>query len=276
MKNNRRIIALALVIALAVISFTGCSCSLFNSNKISEADAQKMSGTWELVAAELDGKTVTAKDIGATMDFVFNKNGKATYVLNGESTEYKWTIEEDLITIWVPEGGVDKGHTAVLDGNHFTLYWNYNGQAMKMIFAKKGTDDMDPNKYVASNNTTTQQPSTQANTQPAANPAPAASNSTLAGTYDFSSRLYNGKWWSEADSEVYDCYLTLKPEGAFILSIYGNQTTGIYEYDGTNLYLVTSPTADGVTNTSIDGNTITVYNPPGNYPSIEALKFTKR
>lgn len=133
---------MAMVLVLAVlltVLLAGCACS-GSSSKVSAADAAKMAGTWQLTGAEYDGVKLTAQEVGSTMSFTFRENGKVTYTFDGQSEDYDWEIDDDLITIWVPiEGGLGskEGHTAVLEGNSFTLYWDYEGKPMQMYYSKK-------------------------------------------------------------------------------------------------------------------------------------------
>ncbi len=141
MKKSRMAIILAIVTVLSLI-ITGCGCFGSGAKKPSAEDAKIMSGKWVITSAKVDDKTATAQEMGISMSFDFKDDGTKKYTLDKESEEYKWEKDGDLITIWVPiEGGLGSstGHTAVLDGNTFTLYWDYGGQSLEMIFTKEGT-----------------------------------------------------------------------------------------------------------------------------------------
>ena len=141
MRKSRIAVIFAIIMVLALV-LTGCGCFGNGAKKPSAEDAKIMSGKWVLTSAEVGGKTASAQEMGINMSFDFKSDGTTKYTLEKESEEYKWEKDGDLITIWVPiEGGLGSstGHTAVLDGNSFTLYWDYNGQGLEMVFTKEGS-----------------------------------------------------------------------------------------------------------------------------------------
>ena len=168
MKKMKKIVPVAILVLLVSLVVAGCSCSPVdvkeeyvneevnnidigadNIGKVSEADAALMAGTWNLVAGEANGQKVTADQIGSKQSFEFKKDGTVVYTLDGQSETYKWTKDGEAITIWIPEqNGYDSSNIAILEGGAFTLYWNYNGQPVKMIFAQPGTQAADPSNYV--------------------------------------------------------------------------------------------------------------------------------
>ena len=136
---------LAVIMAVTMIMALLVSCG---GKKVSKEDAEMMEGKWELVAYDYYGVKMLPEDEETYMSMEFNKNGKVTYTLDDDSEEYKWEKDDTLITIWVPEGAVSKGHTAVLDeDDYFTLYWNYEGASVKMIYAREGSDAANPDLY---------------------------------------------------------------------------------------------------------------------------------
>lgn len=169
MKKSRIAVIFTIITVLSLV-VTGCGCFGSGAKKPSAEDAKVMSGKWVLTGVEVGGKTATAQEMGISMSFDFKDDGTTKYTLGNESEEYKWEKDGDLITIWVPiEGGLGSstGHTAVLDGNSFTLYWDYNGQSLEMIFAKEGTTGQASNSSAnmtggaTANNSTQQQNNTQ-------------------------------------------------------------------------------------------------------------------
>lgn len=168
MKLVKKIVPVAISVLLVSLVVAGCSCSPVDVDEeyvndavnniptqsndkgvVSKEDAKLMAGKWDLVAGEAYGQKLTADQIGSKQSFEFKEDGTVVYSLDGQSETYKWNKDGEIITIWVPEqGGYDSGHTATLSGGALTLYWNYNGQNVKMIFAQPGTVAADPSNYV--------------------------------------------------------------------------------------------------------------------------------
>ena len=147
----KKIISVILTVAMMTALLASCG-----GKKVSKEDAEIMAGKWDLVLYDMYGVKMFPEDEETQMSFEFKPNGTTEYTLNGETEEYKWEKDDDLITIWVPEDMVSKGHTAVLDGDYFTLYWNYEGTSLQMIYAKEGTGAMDPQQYISEDDVTSQ------------------------------------------------------------------------------------------------------------------------
>ena len=49
---------------------------------------------------------------------------------------------------------MSKGHTAVLEEDYFTLYWNYEDTPVKMIYAREGSDAVNPDLYITEDDVT--------------------------------------------------------------------------------------------------------------------------
>ena len=151
------------------------------------------------------------------------------------------------------------GHTAVLDGNHFTLYWDYKGSPMQMIFAKEGTADADRQLYVTQVNIEPSSPSTT----PAEEPPKATQETTnntvnignLTGTWSNVGVYYNGNRMDPDDLEFFNCYLTFNSDGSYVLSINDTKRNGIYEvYDGS----ISLSSSMGELNGSMSGGEIII------------------
>lgn len=140
MKRLLSVITLMTVIAVLLASCGG--------SKVSKEDAEAMAGKWVLVTYDYLGVKMLPEDADTKMSFEFKDNGMTTFTLDNEHEDYKWEKNDTLVTIWVPEGGVSKGHTAVLEDNYFTLYWNYEGTPVKMTYAREGSSAVNPDLYI--------------------------------------------------------------------------------------------------------------------------------
>lgn len=142
MKNFKKTFAVILAGIMTVGLLASCG-----GKKVSKEDQQTMEGKWNMVLADMYDVKMKTEDLDTQMAFEF-KGNKATYILDGETETYDWEKDDTLITIWVPDGPVKKGHTAVLEDNYFTLYWNLDGTPVKLIFAKEGTDAENAQNYI--------------------------------------------------------------------------------------------------------------------------------
>ena len=145
MKKTIKVLTLMLAIIMLL-----SSCG----SKISKEDAEAMAGKWQLVVYDYYGVKMIPSDEDTYMSFEFKDNGKTTFTLDDETEDYKWEKDNELITIWVKDGAVSKGKTAVLDGDSFTLYWDYNGTPVTMIYAREGTDAVNPDLYISEDDIT--------------------------------------------------------------------------------------------------------------------------
>ena len=143
-----------LITVILAVTIMGALLASCGGKKVSKEDAEIMAGKWVLVVYDYMGVKMLPEDEETQMSFEFKDNGKVTYTLDDESEDYKWEKDDTLITIWVPEGGVSKGHTAVLEEDYFTLYWNYEDTPVKMIYAREGSDAVNPDPYISENDIT--------------------------------------------------------------------------------------------------------------------------
>ena len=276
MNSYKKVISITMmcaVIAFSLVGFTGCTnpfSLLFSSNdsKVSEEDIALMKGTWNLVEGKLDDKSVSANEIGSSMSIIISDSGKLTFIMDGETEEYKWEKDGDLITIFVPDsGGVSKGHTAVLDGNRFTLYWDYKGKPMQMVFAKKGTE---AEKSSATNNATAQQQTSTQQQQPSGQPtAPAqqpASNEPvdLLGDWRLSGR-WEGTTYKYAEQiDTNNIYYTFYESGEYSLKNYNSEDLGYFRMDFGSGTITLKSDNGGSLLGSIKGNELSIYDPNTN------------
>ena len=148
----KKLISAIASLTLVMSLLTSCG----GGKKVSKEDAEIMAGKWEIVLYDLSGVKMLPEDAETYMSFEFKDNGITTYTLDGETEDYKWEKDGELVTIWVPEGAVSKGHTAVLeDGDdYFTLYWDYEGTPVQMIFAREGSEAANPDLYISEDDVT--------------------------------------------------------------------------------------------------------------------------
>lgn len=275
-KSKGGIIALIVVGSVVAVSLIGLLIYLlvshFASGRISEEDAKAMDGTWEFVAATIDDRKVAAKDTGTPMTFVFEKNGKAIYTLNGESEKYKWEKDGKLITIYVEEDGKEKGHTAILSDNYFTLTWNVNGKEMELIFAKQGTDATDPKKYVPENTIASSQTTpettdgssqikkntnTQNNTQNSG-----SSRDNCIGTWKATSGTASGQ---EVTNPEFLATFVLSGDGTASQTRYRKTASGIWQYEGGEVTIIIYDAEGSSYKGTINGNQMRLSGDDGQY-----------
>lgn len=275
-KSKGGIIALIVVGSVVAVSLIGLLIyflvSHFAGGRISEEDAKAMDGTWEFVAATIDDRKVAAKDTGTPMTFVFEKNGKAIYTLNGESEKYKWEKDGKLITIYVEEDGKEKGHTAILSDNYFTLTWNVNGKEMELIFAKQGTDATDPKKYVPENTIASSQTTpettdgssqikkntnTQNNTQNSG-----SSRDNCIGTWKATSGTASGQ---EVTNPEFLATFVLSGDGTASQTRYRKTASGIWQYEGGEVTIIIYDAEGSSYKGTINGNQMRLSGDDGQY-----------
>lgn len=275
-KSKGGIIALIVIGSVVAVALVGLLVfflvSHFLGGSISSEDAKAMDGTWEFVAATIDGKKVAAKDTGTPMSFVFEKNGKAIYTLNGESEKYKWEKDGKLITIYVEEDGKEKGHTAVLSDNYFTLQWNVNGKAMELIFAKQGTDAADPKKYVPENTIASSQTTPQTtdgssqikkNTNSQSNTKNSGSSrDNCIGTWKATSGTAAGQ---EVTNPDFLATFVLSGDGTVSQTRYRKTTSGIWQYEGGEVTIIIYDAEGSSYKGTVSGNQMRLSGDDGQY-----------
>ena len=275
-KSKGGIIALIVIGSVVAFALVGLLvfflASHFLGGSISSEDAKAMDGTWEFVAATVDGKKVAAKDTGTPMSFVFEKNGKAIYTLNGESEKYKWEKDGKIITIYVEEDGKEKGHTAVLSDNYFTLQWNVNGKAMELIFAKQGTDAADPKKYVPENTIASSQTTPQTtdgssqikkNTNSQSNTQNSGSSwDNCIGTWKATSGTAAGQ---EVTNPDFLATFVLSGDGTASQTRYHKTTSGIWQYEGGEVTIIIYDAEGSSYKGTVSGNQMRLSGDDGQY-----------
>lgn len=274
MSRLKRVIPVLLIGALVIFAFTGCTnpFSLLFGSRISTEDAVEMRGIWNLVAGGENDVMQPASELGFSQTFEFKDDGNAIATVDGDTVKFRWKKNGNTITIWDPNEGSasSAGQNAYLSDDYFTWKWRYNGKAVDLIFARKGTAAEDPSRYVTASNTTQNnvQNTTPNNPQPVTNnnpivtnptPPETSSNSDLTGTWYCSSVNDGSQSYSPSEMGFYDCYLTLNRDGSFVLNISETTFTGIYEVYNNNITLNMSNTSifdhlDG----TITGSTIKI------------------
>lgn len=143
-----------IVSAVSAIIMAGTLLASCGGEKVSKEDAEVMAGRWTLVLYDYLGVKMLPEDEKTSMSMEFKDNGKVTFTFNNETEEYKWEKDEDLLTVWVPEGTVSKSRSADLDGDHFTLFWKIEETPVKLIFAREGSKDASADLYITENDVT--------------------------------------------------------------------------------------------------------------------------
>ena len=133
------------ILSLLLITTTVLSLSACGGKKVSKEDAALLSGKWDMILLESDGVKVTAEEAGGSISLEFQKNGKATLTTEEGSQDCKWEKDDTLITVWLKDGAVWRGHTATWEDGYFIWYWDNDGTPMKLYFAREGSD---PSQYM--------------------------------------------------------------------------------------------------------------------------------
>lgn len=139
---NKKLIgaAAAMVMCAALISSCG--------GAETADETEKISGKYNAVIAKAYGVTILTEEINMEMWLDFDDDGNVSYSNNGEEGQYKWTQDKNTVNIG------DK-HTATVDGDTLTMELStVNGDEIKVIMAKEGTDAEDPTLYITEDDIT--------------------------------------------------------------------------------------------------------------------------
>lgn len=98
-------------------------------------------GKWVAVSANMGDIQVDIEEIG-TMEFEITETGKADMNIDGEEYKVTWTAEEDTFTL-----NLDDEETEGAIGEDTITFENMLNTGLTVIFAKEGTDAMDPYNY---------------------------------------------------------------------------------------------------------------------------------
>ena len=117
---------------VSMLSLAGCG----GGSAESEYD-----GTWVAVSADMAGLQIDVAEVGS-MEFTIAGTGKADMTIDGEDYKVKWKADGDLFTLTVD--GEDMEGTV---GENIITFDDMLGMGMTVVFAKDGTDAMDPFNY---------------------------------------------------------------------------------------------------------------------------------
>ena len=135
MKKIRLLVIVTFIIS--VLSMTGCGGG---SGKTGEKSPYE--GKWVAVSAQMMGVSVSVDEtLGGT--FEVKNGGKISFTVGDETGKGKWSVEEDQFTLTIE--GEDMVGTI---GEDTISFDDMLGMGMKVIFAKDGTDAMNPDLYL--------------------------------------------------------------------------------------------------------------------------------
>ena len=137
MKKIRLLVIVTFIIS--VLSMTGCGGG---SGKTGEKSPYE--GKWVAVSAQMMGVSVSVDEtFGGTFEFEVKNGGKISFTVGDETGKGKWSVEEDQFTLTIE--GEDMVGTI---GEDTISFDDMLGMGMKVIFAKDGTDAMNPDLYL--------------------------------------------------------------------------------------------------------------------------------
>lgn len=132
-------VSMVLVIAM-VLSMAGLTaCGGGKQGKKSPYE-----GKWVAILAEMIGVQVSVEEsFGGKFEFVAKSGGKADVTIGKDKGKGKWSVDGDKFTLTI-EGEKMEGTL----GKDSIAFENMMGMGVKVIFAKDGTDAMDPSLYM--------------------------------------------------------------------------------------------------------------------------------
>ena len=127
-----------LVFIVSVITLTGCG----GSGKTGEKSPYE--GKWVAVSAQMMGMSVSIDEVfGGAFEFEVKNGGKVSFTAGDTTGKGKWSVEDDQFTLTIE--GEEMVGTIGEDNISFD---DMLGIGVKVIFAKDGTDAMDPALYL--------------------------------------------------------------------------------------------------------------------------------
>lgn len=135
MKRKSSIIVAISLCLVSLLLTAGCGGSLEKS---------PYEGKWVAVSAQMMGMSVGVEEsLGGAFEFEAKGGGKANVLIGEETGSGKWSVEDDEFTLTI-EG---EDMVGVL-GENTISFENMLGMGAKIIFAKEGTDAMNPELYL--------------------------------------------------------------------------------------------------------------------------------
>lgn len=127
-----------LILIISMFSLAGCGGE-------KTEDDNKYSGKWVAVSAEMSGISIPVKEaFDGDFHFEVKAGGKVTFTVGDDSGDGKWSVKGDKFTLSIE--GKDMVGTIGKDSINFKDMMEQGG--LNVIFAKDGTDAMDPGLYL--------------------------------------------------------------------------------------------------------------------------------
>ena len=127
-----------LVLIISMIILTGCG----GSGKTEEKNPYE--GKWVAVSAQMMGMSVSIDEtFGGAFEFEVKNNGKVSFSVGDTTGNGKWSVEDNQFILSI-EGEEMVG----IIGKYIISFDNMLEMGVKVIFAKDGTDAMDPALYL--------------------------------------------------------------------------------------------------------------------------------
>lgn len=126
--------------------FTGLCmiCTLFMLGCGGNAEKSLYEGKWTAVSAQMMGMSVGIEEtFGGEFEFEVKGGGKASVCIGEETGKGKWSAEEEQFTLEI-EGEEMVG----VIGENTISFDDMLGMGVKIIFAKEGTEAMNPDLYL--------------------------------------------------------------------------------------------------------------------------------
>lgn len=133
-------ISLLVVVTLIIsmLSMTGCG------GGSGETEKSPCEGKWLAVSAQAMGISVPVEEsFGGSFELDVKSGGKVTVTVGEDTGDGEWSLEEDQFTLGL-EGEEMIG---TLDGDTI-IFDNMMDMDVKVIFAREGTDAMNPDLYL--------------------------------------------------------------------------------------------------------------------------------
>ena len=127
-----------LVLIISMIVLTGCG----GSGETGEKNPYE--GKWVAVSAQMMGMSVSIDEVfGGDFEFEVKNGGKVSFSAGDTTGNGKWSVEDDQFILSI-EGEEIVG----IIGKDIISFDNMLEMGVKVIFAKDGTDAMDPALYL--------------------------------------------------------------------------------------------------------------------------------
>ena len=131
---------------ISVVLFTACVLLAFcivGCEKNTEKGQSPYEGKWVAVSAQMMGMSVGVEEtLGGAFAFEAKSNGKVDVVIGEDEGKGKWAVQNEQFTLTI-EGEDMVGEI----GENTISFDNMLGLGAKIIFAKEGTEAMNPDLY---------------------------------------------------------------------------------------------------------------------------------